>query len=139
MSDKAFIDTNLIVYLFDSRFPAKQERAGELFQQLAAKQTPIVSTQVIQEAFVALTRKLGMDPDEALASLQMMNDAAFIVQPVDLPLVWRAAVRSKDDGISFWDALIVEAALEAQCSVLFTEDRQLGRQVSALAVVNPFT
>lgn len=138
MSDRAFIDTNVVVYLFDGRFPAKQRRSAELLEWLAAELTPIISTQVVQETFVCLTRKLGMLPGEALAALQKMEDASFVVQLIDLKLIWRAATRTESSQISFWDALIAEAALEARCDVLYSEDLQAGQDLGGLTVVNPF-
>jgi len=139
MSASAFIDTNIIVYLFDSRSAHKQSAAAELLQRLADDETSVViSTQVLQEAYAALTRKLRMDPGEALAALQMMEAAAFQVHPVDTALVWRGAQRSVDNGLSFWDALIVEAAIEAGCATLYSEDLQSGRRIDDLVVVNPF-
>jgi len=139
MSGKCFIDTNVLVYLFDSRTPAKQRAAGELLQRLADEKTvPIVSTQVLQETYSALTRKLGMDGKEALATLMTMEDASFAVRPVDVTLVWKGAKRSIDDKLSFWDALIVEAACDAGCSTLYTEDLQSGRSFDGLAIENPF-
>lgn len=139
MSDKAFVDTNVIVYLFDSRTPAKRRRAGELLQELAKEaHAPVVSTQVLQEAYVAVTRKLGVDPGEAVATLMLMEGATFTVQPVDVPLVWRGARRSIDDHVSFWDGLIVEAAREAGCTRLYSEDLEAGRSFDGLTVSNPF-
>lgn len=139
MSDKAFIDTNVLVYLFDGRTPAKQRRAADLLQRLVDEGgTPVVSTQVLQETFVALTRKLDMDPQEALGTLQMMNDASFLVQPIDVPMVWRAAERSNEHKISFWDALIIETARASGCTHLYSEDLQAGRSFQNLTVVNPF-
>jgi predicted nucleic acid-binding protein len=139
MSGKCFIDTNVLVYLFDSRTPAKQRAAGELLQRLADERTaPIISTQVLQETYAALTRKLGMDEKEALATLMMMDDASFAVRPVDVQLVWKGARRSIDDKLSFWDALIVEAARDAGCSILYTEDLQSGRSFDGVTIENPF-
>ncbi|MGE0803124.1 MAG: PIN domain-containing protein [Lautropia sp.] len=139
MSDKAFVDTNVLVYLFDGRTPAKQRRAGELLLRLAkAADAPVVSTQVLQEAYSALTRKLGMDPREALDALKMLEDTSFTVQPVDVPLIWRGAQRSIDDRIPFWDGLIVESASEAGCTLLYSEDMQDGRSFGNVTVRNPF-
>jgi len=138
MSNKAFIDTNILVYLFDGRFPKKQRAAGELLQRLVREKiAPIVSTQVLQEAYCALTRKLGMKSNEAVSALQMVEAAGFTVQPVDVPLIWRAATRANEDRLSFWDGLIVEAAREAGCAVLYSEDLQDGRQFDQVTVRNP--
>jgi predicted nucleic acid-binding protein len=139
MSAKAFVDTNILVYLFDNRVAAKQSRAAQLVEQLAnADETPVVSTQVLQEAYVALTRKLHMDAKEALATLRSMGDTSFLIQSIDASLVWRAAARSIKDKLSFWDALIVETALEADCTMLYSEDMQSGRSFDGLTVTNPF-
>ncbi len=94
MSARAFVDTNVVVYLFDDREPKKRARAVALPERLAeADSAPVVSTQVLQEAYVALTRKVGVPAEEALATLQLMEGASFDVQPVDLKRVWRAAAR----------------------------------------------
>jgi predicted nucleic acid-binding protein len=140
MSDRAFLDTNVIVYLFDGRVPRKQRAAGELLKRLVDERVvPVVSTQVLQEAYAALTRKLQMGEREALAALQMMEKASFVTEAVDAPLIWRSAARSAQDRISFWDALIVETARKAQCAVLYTEDLQDGRVFEGLLVQNPFS
>lgn len=139
MSVRAFVDTNVLVYLFDSRVPAKQARSASLFESLGTDEyVPVLSTQVLQEAFVALTRKLAMDPKEALASLKLLDDSGFVIQVIAAPVVWRAATRVIKDKLSFWDALVVEAALESDCTVLFSEDLQAGRSFDGLTVRNPF-
>jgi predicted nucleic acid-binding protein len=68
----------------------------------------------------------------------MMVDSGFIVESLDVPLIWRGAARSIDDKLSFWDGLIVESARTAQCTVLYTEDLQNGRTFDGLTVRNPF-
>jgi predicted nucleic acid-binding protein len=139
MSASVFIDTDILVYLFDDRTPAKQRRAAQLLQELAETDDAlIISTQVIQEAFVALTRKLSIEPKQALALLQPLEPAILAIQPVEASLVWRAASRSINDKLSFWDALIVEAALAADCTTLYSEDLQHGRSFGAMRVENPF-
>ncbi len=139
MSGRAFVDTNVIVYLFDGRTPAKQRAAGKLLQGLVERRVvPVISTQVLQEAYSALTRKLHMDPGEALAALQMMEGASFVVENVDAPLIWRGATRSVQAQVSFWDALIIESARTAQCAWLYTEDLQHGRSFDGVTVRNPF-
>ena len=139
MSAKAFIDTNVLVYLFDSRVAVKQQRAAQLFEQLAAADdAPAISTQVIQEAFMALTRKLQLDTREALALLRPLEQTGFTIQPIHAPLIWRAAERLIKDPLSFWDALIIEAALESDCTILYSEDFQEGRSYGTLTVTNPF-
>jgi predicted nucleic acid-binding protein len=139
MSIRAFVDTNVLVFLFDARVASKQRIASELFEALGTDvYVPVVSTQVLQEAFVALMRKLSMEPKDALGALRQLEDAGFGIQTVAAAVVWRAATRVIKDKLSFWDALIVEAALEADCTVLYSEDLQSGRAFEGLTVVNPF-
>jgi predicted nucleic acid-binding protein len=139
VSARVFVDTNVLVYLFDARVAAKQRRAAELFEMLGTDAyTPVVSTQVLQEAFVALTRKLSVEAKEALGILRQLEDSGVTIQMVCVPVVWRAATRVIKDKLSFWDALIVEAALEADCGVLYSEDLQTGRVFEGLVVANPF-
>lgn len=139
MSDRVFLDTNVIVYLFDGRFPDKQRGAGELLQKLSADgAVPVISTQVLQEAYSALTRKLKMDPREAMATLQMMDGASFQIENVDAAMVWRGAALAHQNQVSFWDAMIIESARNAQCAILYTEDLQDGRVFDGVTVRNPF-
>jgi predicted nucleic acid-binding protein len=140
MSDaSAFVDTNVIVYLFDGRTPAKQRRSGELLSDLArSRSPPVVSTQVLQEAYSALTRKLQIDPVDALAMLREAGDSTFRVIAVDVALIWLGAQRAIDDRLAFWDGLIVAAAMQAECDVLYSEDMQPGRRFGTLEVRNPY-
>ena len=139
MTDRVFLDTNILFYLFDFRSPEKQRVAGELVQRFAdERQTLVISTQVLQEAYASLTRKLDFDGAEAQSVLQEIVESGFLVKALDVPLIWRGATRSIQDKISFWDGLIVESAVTAHCSVLYTEDLQHGRKFDGLGVVNPF-
>lgn len=138
MSDRTFIDTNILVCLFDGRFPRKQRAAGELLQRLVRERVaPVVSTQVLQEAYCALTRKLSMQSNEAVSALQTVEASGFTVQPVEVSLIWRAAARANGGQLSFRDGLIVEAAREAGCVVLYSEDLQDGRKFDQVEVRNP--
>lgn len=139
MTGRAFIDTNILVYVYDDRTPAKQHGASELLQLLADEQTAcVVSTQVLQETYWALTSKLGVDRAHALTVVQKVESSGFRVETINVSTIWRAARRSIDDRLSFWDGLIVEAAIAAQCTRLYTEHLQHGRTFGSLAVVNPF-
>jgi predicted nucleic acid-binding protein len=139
MTGRAFLDTNVLVYAFDAHSPGKQNSAIKLVQSLAVEQTVrVISTQVMQEAYSALTRRLGLDGTHALTLLKNMESSGIRVQILDVPLIWRSAARSTADKLSFWDSLIVETALAAQCTRLYTEDLQDGRTFGSLTVVNPF-
>ncbi len=135
---KAFFDTNVLVYAFDAGSPEKRKRALALFSECAGEGTLLLSVQVLQEFYVTVTRKL-QKPLPAGTALAAVNDlAVFPVIPTDTALV-RAAIRTHQDAsISFWDALIVEAARSGGAALLYSEDLQDGRDFGGLRVVNPF-
>lgn len=137
MSGKAFLDTNVLVYLFDKESPAKQRRARAVLE--AEGSSAAVSTQVLQEFYVTVTRKLGHPMPERDAEAAVRELAALEVVPVDGPLVLSGIARSRKDRLSLWDALIVEAALQGGCRRLLTEDLQDRRRFGALHVENPFS
>ena len=138
MSGKYFADTNVLVYAFDNSEPAKQLIAQQILEEQGADGSLVLSTQVLQEFFVTVTRKLAkpLSVDDAYTLIQQ-----FAVNPMvsaTPELILRAISRNRDDSFSFWDSLIVEAALQADCRVLFSEDMQDGRQIGQLVIRNPF-
>jgi predicted nucleic acid-binding protein len=133
---KVFIDTNVLVYLFDRDAPEKQRRARAVIEREQANLT--LSPQVLQEFFVTVTRKLQKPMSEADAETALRHLAAFDVVPADATLVLQAVGRCRRDKVAFWDALIVESALAGHCERLFSEDLQDGRRFGELTVVNPF-
>lgn len=136
MSAERFLDTNVLVYLFDQDAPAKATRS----QELLARGDNTLSTQVLQEFYVVTTRKLRppLPPQGALAALRRLGRVCGVV-PLDAGTVLAAAQRCTDARLSFWDALIVESALGAGCRVLFSEDLQHGRVFDGrLTVHNPY-
>jgi predicted nucleic acid-binding protein len=137
MSDEVvFIDTNVLVYLFDQGAPRKRAIAQAIFRQHARIR---LSTQVLQEFFVVVTRKLErpLEPERALQSVQHFQ--AYPTAVVTPALVIAGIRRSIDSQLSFWDALIVETALSEGAGLLVTEDLQDGWQIGDMRVWNPFS
>ncbi len=135
---RAFLDTNVLVYLFDVDAPDKQEQARALLQAEVANGRAVLSTQVLQEFYVAVTRKLARPLDALTAEAALRCLAELPVTPVNSALVLRAAQRSRTDNRSFWDSLIVETAVQSGAKVLYSEDLQHGRVVEGMQIVNPF-
>ena len=131
-----FVDTNVLVYLFDADAPGKQARARELLRH--ERDRIAVSVQVLGEFYVTVTRKLAepLAPDAAAQAVEEL--CRFQVQAVRPELVRSAVRRSQSSRLSYWDALIVETALDAGADVLFTEDLQHGQEIDGLRIVNPF-
>ena len=132
---KMFIDTNILVYTLDRGEPQKQHACRELLARLQREERIVISTQVLQEFFVATTRKLGADPlivKDILHGFERFEivqiTPARIKDAVDCSLIHR---------ISFWDALIVTAAESARCVQVFSEDLGHGQVIRGVRVVNP--
>ena len=138
MSDRTFFDTNVLVYLFDSDSPPKQARARQLFEEQARSGRIVLSPQVLQEFYVTVTRKLArpLPGEEALSALVQFSLLPLVT--IDGALILRAVQLHQKASLSFWDALIVQAALEGNCKTLLSEDMQHGRRFGDLAIQNPF-
>lgn len=136
----SFADTNVLVYAFDTSTPDKQRIAQQLLQQEGSRGKLILSTQVLQEFFVTVTRKLPQPLSLETAYEAVRNLAEYPLVQVDKNLILRAIQRQGIDQFSFWDALIIEAALQSHCEILLTEDLQAGQHIEGqLTVINPFS
>jgi len=135
---RVFLDTNVLVYLFDEDSPSHQSQAREVFAAQSRAGLIVLSPQVLQEFYVTVTRKLArpLAPEAALAAVT--NLSSFPLVTVDGGTVLRAVHLHQSATLSFWDALIVQAALEGNCKRIFSEDLQPGRRFGDLVVENPF-
>jgi predicted nucleic acid-binding protein len=135
---RAFFDTNVLVYAFDRDSPEKSRIAHALMRGHVATGGLLLSTQVLQEFYVVVTRKLArpLPEDTAFAALQRL--AALPTVHVDTRLVLEAARRSQALTLSFCDALIVQAAIEGGATYLLSEDLQHGRRIDGVTIQNPF-
>ncbi len=139
MTGVAFFDTNVLAYLFDADAPKKKTRAQEIFDKEARAGRALVSTQVLQEFYVTVTRKLAQPLDEDAAEKAVRHLAVLpAVVEVSTGIVLSAVARSRTDRISFWDALIIEAALAGGAERLYSEDLQHGRTMNGMRIENPF-
>ncbi len=136
MSARSFFDTNVLVYADDKAAPAKQKRAIELVAEHRRSRTGVVSMQILQEYFVTVTRKLHVDPGIARRKIELL--AEFDVAAPELADILAAIDLHRLHGFSFWDALVLRAAKQAGCSVLFSEDMQEVREVDGVRIENPF-
>jgi predicted nucleic acid-binding protein len=134
MSDRAFLDTNIFVYAVDNADANKQKLAQRV---LRTTTDAAVSTQVMNEFFVVTTRKLAtpLSPDAAAAVIEEMAKLVCVV--VDVALVQSAIRAGRRWQLSYWDALMVEAARRAGCDKLLTEDLAHGTVYDGLRVENP--
>ena len=134
-----FFDSNVLVYLFDGKDVAKQHVARHLVQDGIARETGVISFQVVQEVLNVVTKKLKSIArvDDAAAFMQQTLRPLWRVQP-STGLYERALALRQSTGFGFYDSLIVASALEAGCKRLLTEDLQHGQRIDGLRVENPF-
>ena len=136
MNGLAFFDTNILIYADDASAPGKQARAIQLITDYQRRAMAVVSLQVTQEYFVAVTKKLGVDPELAQRKVELLGRGR-VVRFVESDVV--AAIElHRLTRISFWDAMIVHAARLAGAAVLYSEDLQHGAVLGGVPVVNPF-
>jgi Predicted nucleic-acid-binding protein, contains PIN domain len=128
---KAFFDTNILVYAATS--DAKKQQAAECLGRGG-----VASVQVLNEFVHVARRKLRHDWPQIELALGLFRDSLEDVVPVTLDTHTGAILLARDHGLSFYDALIVVAAIEAGCDILYSEDMQHGRAIGGLAIVNPF-
>ncbi len=135
---RSFLDTNVLIYLFDRDEPEKKARAQEVFGREIEADRAAVSTQVLQEFYINATRKLRSPLPPEIAEERVRDFSRLPLVQVDAPLILAAIARSRVLVLSFWDALIVEAALKGGADRLLTEDLQHGQVIEGLRVENPF-
>jgi len=136
VTERTFIDTNVLVYADDASAGAKRERALAVLAALVGASQAVVSTQVLQEYFVVATRKLGVPPEVARRKVEVLSRLdVVIVRP---ELVIAAIDLHRLHSISFWDALIVRAAAAASCARVLSEDLQHDQVIDGVRITNPF-
>lgn len=135
---RSFFDTNVVVYLFDDDAPEKKAKAQALLEDEVSEGRAVLSTQVLQEFYVATTTKLSTPLPPNVAEQAVRDLALLPLTLVDAQLVLGGITRSRDLGFSFWDGLIVETALASGAKRLFTEDLQDGQEIDGLRIENPF-
>ena len=136
MSARSFLDANVLVYTDDHDAPEKRRMALDLFSELRRSGRGVLSTQVVQEYFAAATRKLGVDAEIARRKVEIF--ARLELVRVGLPTILGGIDLHRLHRWSFWDSMIVRAALDARCAVLYSEDLGTSKRVEGLESVNPF-
>ena len=140
MPAENFIDSNIFVYTLDRSAPAKRQRARELVYGLLGDRTGCISYQVVQEALNVLSGRLSEPPDAVAAFLEEVLLPMWSINQINAtPELYRSGLQVRARyGFSFYDSLIVAAALEAGCTTLYSEDMQDGQRIEGLTIRNPF-
>ncbi len=139
MSAKILVDTNILVYAYDRSEPEKQQQAFSILQQLVAAKTGVLSTQVLAEFFVAVTRKIQLPLSAAEAYERTGNYLrSWTVVEVNGWVVLEAVRGVRDYQFSYWDAQIWATAKSNQISVVYSEDFNVGAVIEGVQFINPF-
>ncbi len=134
----AFVDTNVLVYAYDADAGRRRDIAAELLAGLWKARTGALSTQVLQEFYVNVTRKLPKPLERAEAREIMATYQAWPVHGVSAADVIAGAELEEREQLSFCDALIIVSAKRVGATRLLSEDLQAGRHIAGVAIENPF-
>ncbi len=139
MSGRFFLDTNLFVYTFDAKAPAKAKKAAQLIRRAADTGEGIISYQVVQEFFSVAFRRFPQPMSVAEAEQYLVTVLRPLLAVHSSPTIYFEGLRiAEKHRISWYDSLIVAAALEGRCDRLYSEDFQHGRKIEDLRIENPF-
>jgi len=137
MNDRIFIDTNILVYLFDNNEPKKQKNSREILKNTTHNQL-VISTQVLQEFYACTTTKLKKPLSKSSVQQVVKELLKLEIIQISPDIILAAIKRNKNDAFSLWDSLIIEAAKASNCQQLLSEDLQHKRKINGLTIVNPF-
>ena len=132
---KVFLATNIFVYSLDQSDSTKRKKCRNLIKSLTNENRGVISTQVLQELYVAATAKLGADPllvKDIIRSLERLE--TIVVSPM---LIKEAIDCLLVNRLSFWDALTVVTADSAHCEILWTEDFNHGQVIRSILTEKP--
>jgi len=139
MTGRFFLDTNIFVYTFDSRLPAKRKKAAQLIRRAVDTGQGVVSYQVVGEFFNVALRRFSPAMSFAEAEQYLVTVFRPILAVQSSPAIFLAALRiASKDKLGWYDSVIVAGAIESGCDVLYSEDLQDGRKIENLRIQNPF-
>ena len=137
MSDKYFVDTNILVYAHDRSTGIKHERAQRLLEQLWDSANGVLSTQILQELCINLRRKVRQPlPREEVRQLIRDYSTWEIVTNTSESVILALEIENRYQT-SFWDALILQAAESSGASILYSEDLETGQRYGEIQIINP--
>ena len=138
MTDKVFVDTNILVYAHDLDAGDKHGLAGDIVSKLWESRNGVLSTQVLQEFYVTLTRKVSSPLSKLEARKLVQKYSHWQVVLNDPSMISQASEIEESYNISFWDALIVSAAYSQNVPTILTEDLSHGQIIEGILIENPF-
>ena len=138
MSDKVFVDTNILIYAYDLDAGQKNAISSAAIKDLWKNRSGIISIQVLQEFYVNVTRKIPNPLSKPKAREIIENYLAWDVELNEVITILAASEIEERYNLSFWDALIVAAACNAKADKIITEDLNHGQRIEGILIENPF-
>lgn len=137
MSDRTFVDTNVLIYAHDSDAKSKREVARHILAELWSSRTGVLSMQVLQEFYVNVTRKIAVPLPKSAAREIASSYAIWCIEitPAEILSAFQIEDQSR---IGFWDALIVASAIKCGASRILSEDLNAGQMIAGVRIENPF-
>jgi predicted nucleic acid-binding protein len=137
MSDRTFVDSNVLIYAHDVDAKAKHEVAKNAIDELWGQRSGVLSLQVLQEFYVNVTRKIAIPLSKEIARRIVNSYSLWCVEtsPAELASAFRIEDEAK---VGFWDALIVAAAVKAGAIRILSEDLNAGQTIGGVRIENPF-
>jgi predicted nucleic acid-binding protein len=137
MSDKTFVDSNILIYAHDVDAKAKHDTAKDVLRELWSQRTGVLSVQVLQEFYVNVTRKIASPLSKEEARLVVNSYTVWCTETTAAEIA--AAFRIEDESrIKFWDALIVASAAKASAVRILSEDMNDQQIIAGVRIENPF-
>lgn len=134
MLDRAFVDTNILVYLYSADEPIKRTIATNVFRSYSE---PVVSIPILNELCNVMLRKLGVSNAGVRDAMREISEATMIAK-VSTNTILKAIDMHERYGFTFFDSFHLATAAENACSVFFSEDMQHGQKIGNLKIINPF-
>jgi len=138
MSDKVFLDANILIYAHDKDSKEKHSIALAIVKDIWEKRSGVLSNQVLQEFYVGVTRKIRKPIAKSEAREILRAYICWSIREISPVSVIRATEIEEKHRISFWDALVIVAAFEAKCKKILTEDLNSGQIIEGVLIENPF-
>ena len=138
MTDRYFLDTNILVYAYDTKDVRRATRARQLLLDGLTANRAVLSTQVISEFYVTVTRKVAcpMTPEQARDEIRRLLCLEMV--EITVATLLAAMELTQRYQLSLWDAQILAAASMAGCPTLYSEDMQHGQTINGVTIVDPF-
>lgn len=135
---KAFVDSNVLIYAHDIDAGERHAIAARLVTELWETRRAVISTQVLQEFYVNVTRKIPSPLPRAVGRQIVRTYAAWQTEAIGAADIQLASEIEEQHSLSFWDALIVAAAIKGGASTLLTEDMHTGSTIAGIRIESPF-